>query len=385
MGTQPPAMMRFQSVQIMRAVAVLMVMIHHIGNISNAPQVVRDAIPGALYFGYAGVDLFFVISGFIISHVTRRPNLEAGEFMAKRVVRILPMYWGITLLLAAVALLKPGMVPVRGEEFLRYLSESMALIPTPVRPLLGVGWTLQHEFIFYIIVAALMLVGRRSWLLPVLLTLTLGGLALYLVPPSDRIWDWKLLSLFNFQFALGVLLYRIHGRGANTLAGPLLIAGALIFIVTSAICASYLPTDREVPVVTRGIFGVVRAFGFGSGAFLIIWGALKLELGGLPARMHVGLMGQTGKALLLIGDASFVLYLIHNIAYEVVAIATGGVPVTIAFVPIAIATIVVVLLVGVAVHLIAEKPFVRWGEAAVVRRLHSRRNSPPAKEPSNVR
>lgn len=206
-----PVPLRFQSVQVMRAIAVFIVMLHHIGNISSDALAVRYSVPGPLYFGYAGVDLFFVISGFIIAHVTRRDTV-GGRILVKRFVRILPFYWVVTLFLAVVALVAPRMMTLRSENFGLYLAQSLFLAPTAVRPLLGVGWTLQHEFIFYFTTALLMLVRAKRLLVFLLLALFLGRLGDGVASSELRFWDWKILSLFNFQFALGVLLYKVHGR-----------------------------------------------------------------------------------------------------------------------------------------------------------------------------
>lgn len=104
----------------------------------------------------------------------------------------------------------------------------------------------------------------------------------------------------------------------------MLLAGVVLFLVTSTLCSGLLPDDREVPVVTRGLFGIIRSVGFGLGGFLCIWGALKLE----TKLMLAGASPKKNRffaLVVLVGDASFVLYLIHNIAYEVVAALTKGV------------------------------------------------------------
>jgi exopolysaccharide production protein ExoZ len=87
----------FQNIQVLRGIAALMVVFHHstgqIGAIGNRVS--------GYDIGFLGVDIFFVISGFVIFHTANRMGTSAGVFMWNRIVRIVPLYWVLTLLVAA--------------------------------------------------------------------------------------------------------------------------------------------------------------------------------------------------------------------------------------------------------------------------------------------
>ena len=96
------------SIQYLRAVAALMVVFHHL-----IIQIdVYEAVLHSISVGAAGVDVFFVISGFVIWFVTYGKEVSAGEFFAKRVIRVVPIYWLITLVIAVAATAAPHLFQV---------------------------------------------------------------------------------------------------------------------------------------------------------------------------------------------------------------------------------------------------------------------------------
>jgi peptidoglycan/LPS O-acetylase OafA/YrhL len=147
-----------QSIQLARGLAAIMVAVFH-------ARLVLDDVAGRDYlgwlslpFGYAGVDLFFVISGFIIAYVTDGREFRLSEFYLRRAIRILPIYWIFTVLTWM------GLVFVGNADFTAWrIFASFAVLPQQVAPIAGVGWSLELEAIFYIVFGATVAtLGRRA-------------------------------------------------------------------------------------------------------------------------------------------------------------------------------------------------------------------------------
>lgn len=161
----PPALKRLDHIQALRGIAALMVVLSHLLIIErkySADQILGD---WAIY-GMAGVDLFFVISGFIMVYVMwDRPRgiKAAGEFLWGRASRIYPLYWIVSLVLLVLWFVRPDMV-FSSIDTPPDILKSFALFPHEREPLLAVGWTLVHEMYFYLVFAVIMLLPRKAML-----------------------------------------------------------------------------------------------------------------------------------------------------------------------------------------------------------------------------
>jgi peptidoglycan/LPS O-acetylase OafA/YrhL len=353
---------------MLRAAAVLAVVLYHLPVLFPDLRAARWATPAPLYFGYAGVDLFFVISGFIVMHVTQGEHGGARQFLAKRLLRILPLYWAVSTLILIVWLVMPSLVPFRGVSASIFVLDSYLLIPGRERPMLGVGWTLQHEIQFYGLMAVLLALRIRRFAAPALLAIFAGAVVLrVVVDPDLAFWDGKLLSLYSIQFALGVIAYGVNRSWRVGPAWLLILAGVAGFVATGAIVMPLMPPDREVPVIAAGAFGLVRALGFGMSAFLILLGALNLE----PTTASTSRLQRWPAA---IGDASYMIYLTHNVVLQALALITHRLPeaalVMIGAVCLALAVVVATGLIG---HHYLERPLMWLLERRVLPRLVKRR------------
>jgi peptidoglycan/LPS O-acetylase OafA/YrhL len=139
------------SIQCLRALAALAVLIFHEGSIEKQYSTGYNFIPD---WGQYGVDLFFVISGFIMTYISMDNfgNVRAGLFfLLKRALRIYPVYWQFSLLVLLMLYAKPGWVdPVfvtKNSDIVR----SFLLLPQTQFPLMLVGWTLLFEMYFYLV------------------------------------------------------------------------------------------------------------------------------------------------------------------------------------------------------------------------------------------
>jgi exopolysaccharide production protein ExoZ len=169
------------AIQILRCFAALLVVVWHshisIRLFSQDYWPDGDYLFRALHYPswanhlYAGVDLFFCISGFIMSMLADRTKwANAGAFIIDRFARILPPYWFFTIAVIAVYLLNPrfnigGLTGSWGQDALPIL-KSFLLVPQDQQPVLGVGWTLIHEFLFYYLVAILIFLKQGQRIAP---------------------------------------------------------------------------------------------------------------------------------------------------------------------------------------------------------------------------
>jgi exopolysaccharide production protein ExoZ len=193
------ATQKFAGIEACRGVAAAVVVFYHAARHLDQAY----GLPGLarlFQFGHAGVDLFFVLSGFIIAFVhyddVGRPE-RLGHYIERRLTRILPLYWialGLTVSLSVAG----GHAPPAFSA----LVQSALLIPSETEPLLGVAWTLQYEISFYA-VFCLLLLHRAAGLLVFFLWLSWIALsALGFGPASDL--PASLYGAYNLEFFLGM-------------------------------------------------------------------------------------------------------------------------------------------------------------------------------------
>jgi exopolysaccharide production protein ExoZ len=265
---------KLRSIQVLRAIAACAVVVLH------AYPDAHGALGNAGY-GAAGVDLFFVISGFIIANVAE--GRKAGEFLHDRLWRIYPMWW-----LAVLPWL--FMLP-RGGTF---VASSLTLWPIYPGgyyvPVLKVGWTLSFELLFYCGMA-LAIATRRA------LPLLVYGLCLAGALTTRNSLLHFIGSPMALEFLMGVAVARLPRHAASGMLIPL---GLLLFALT--------PAGIGDPDLTLNpMWALRRAFEWGVPAALIVWGALSLE----PFFSR-----RVFDAPVAVGDASYAIYLFHPlIAY----------------------------------------------------------------------
>jgi exopolysaccharide production protein ExoZ len=284
-----------QGIQCLRAAAALLVVLHHAVDVQEKHG--RGPLP--LLSGFSGefaVDLLFVVSGLIIVLVIDGRGgswSSAVEFLRKRVSRIVPTYWFYTTILVALALIVPQVFerfrPDAAHTLQSYLFWPARNPQGRVLPVLAVGWTLQYEMYFYLVLTALLLLPPR-WLVPALTGLFGSCVALGVICPTDSPPLQIMTSPVLFDLLLGAWLAQGYRRGVQTprrLGLALLIAGGSVLLTVGALGIE--------PKLSRVLW-----FGLPSAA--VVWGVLSLERGGVRA---------FPRALVRIGDTSYSLYLGH--------------------------------------------------------------------------
>jgi exopolysaccharide production protein ExoZ len=291
----------YKSLQAGRALAAIFVVLFHLG----------AAIAAEKYFGYAafavpfsfgssGVEFFFVLSGFIILTAHRQdiftPEKLAG-YIRKRLTRIYPIYWiiflGVYFLAMASSTLR-GQVP---HDFFVVL-KSLLLIPQDSRVVGGTGapviiaaWTLQYEMFFYFFFMFMIL---SRWL-----SIFLGLILLYIYinysgTSPDSFWVSFLSKDYLLLFLMGMVVSEICTPKRIVVDRPIFYAsiGAAMFLL--------IAMDK---VLQLELFTEQRTILYGAASSLIIFGLVQLEDTG---RVVCG-----NKAMQLLGDSSYALYLIH--------------------------------------------------------------------------
>lgn len=275
---------RMDCIQILRAVAALAVVTHHIPLFEN---------------GAWGVDLFFVISGFIMCYVTED---SGNRFLTKRIIRVVPLYWAGTIGVFGLALARPHLFDSTTANLVE-LVKSLAFIPfikgDDIRPMLFLGWTLNYEMFFYLLFAISMAVSHRYRAIissTLILVIVVSG---YLVPFESAPFKFFTRSI-TLEFAFGMLcymlfmrmaIYRPQHRPITSRIQWTLMGGALIACMPLATVLS--------PIGIRVIeWGIPAALSF----CFIVYGLSGVKL---------------PRGLVLIGDASYSLYLFHPYVIQI--------------------------------------------------------------------
>jgi len=285
-------MRRLIGLQYLRGLAALGVVAYHAADRSGL----------AFPVGKAGVDLFFVLSGFLMWAITDERS-RPGSFLADRIQRILPCYWIVTSVMLGGALL--GLFPAV-RLTLWHVAASYLLLPAispsngQTWPLLVPGWTLEYEAAFYLLFGLALLIPRRFQL--GLLSAALLALSLaHIWVPRDRVMVFFYTDARLLEFLSGLWLAQAwrHGFLSRVATAPLLAGSAILLLIG---------IPFAVPAAPDTLL-------YGPPALLVVATMLTLEsrAGGIPA---------IGPARLL-GDASYSIYLWHTLAMSVTTKIAG--------------------------------------------------------------
>ncbi len=276
---QTPLSQRIDSIQLLRAIAAIAVVTQHI------------PIP-VFGDGLWGVDLFFVISGFIMCHATAR---SGRHFFLKRIIRIIPLYWLGTLCIYVLALTIPQLLntttanPVDLLKSLFFIPFLKGDIPVPI---VFQGWTLNYEMFFYGLFWLSLLINRKYRIMICSVLLCVVVIAGKLTSPEGLILQFFSSSIV-LEFALGMLCYILLVKinscqpTQSALARSAYLLTGAFALLSLPFAASFIPFDDRF--VKWGLLSAVVFFCFVRGL-----DGIKLS-----------------PKILLVGDASYSLYLFH--------------------------------------------------------------------------
>lgn len=262
----------------------------------------------SFHIGAAGVDTFFVISGFIMCHITDNDDKDGLRFFKRRLARVAPAYWIITSMIALVMLVFPTIF--RTSEFsVPLYFASLAFLGWPnaatgdAQPLLLIGWTLNYEFFFYSLFAVIMSFTRKNRISVIsiifIILISIGLIIKFENPVTDFYTNTIVI-----EFIFGMFLWKINKIG--------LLKDAYVgysFILISIFI--FISVDRTIWVERDSL---LRPLYWGVPGSILVAGVLCLESGRKIRRY---------KFLYNLGDASYSIYLSHIITLGVVRFIWG--------------------------------------------------------------
>lgn len=339
-------------IQVLRGLAALIVVLHH----ALTPA---DGIPvdqTYFHFGAAGVDIFFVISGFIIYTSTTSRSQSPGDFLLRRAARIFPPYWAATLLLIATHLalgMQRDMVLSTSHVIQSFLliAHDSPTEPGHPYPLLIPGWTLQYEIFFYVLFA-LALFFRQAAALG-FITATLVGLVLLgavVGAPVDQVAFNVYTNPLLLEFLAGIFIGVLANRQ------PSIFGAGFALLIPAGFLLLAMSDHADLP----------RMVEWGIPAIIIVFGAVAGEK--LKNRWRIP------QLLVTLGNASYSIYLTHIITLGLVRGVLRKVFVDgVWWIPLFIvACVVASCLAGVLFYHLVEKPLVKGFTRIVSRPARSR-------------
>jgi peptidoglycan/LPS O-acetylase OafA/YrhL len=329
------------NVQILRFAAAVLVVLAHVGvEIENRAQATGRTFAMWHPFDWGlGVDIFFVISGFIMYYLMHGRFAEPGVsilFLKRRLIRIVPLYWICTTLMLASILAAGNLVNNNGLDPTHILA-SYAFLPWPrgdgeLFPLLSLGWTLNFEMFFYLVFALALCLPKR----PALTLLAVCFLSIFIAgqvaPPSlwpVRFWGNSMIG----EFLLGIIVAALFLRKSR-----LTLPVSTVLVICGVALAVLFYQTESYEWLPRLVTG-------GVPAFLI---CLAVVLGPPAASGPISLLFARG------GDASYALYLTHPFTIKIVAVIAAKVSIPLH--AIYWIALMAAITVSFGVHLWLEKP-----------------------------
>lgn len=328
---------RYAELDLLRFLASLAVVLYHFTYGMPVAAHIGPAFPllgGIFRYGYLAVDLFFMISGFVVLKSARHKSLP--QFVSARITRLYPAYW-LSCLLTFAGFYFSGFGPVSGRQLLFNLTMFQEFFGQP--SLNGVYWSLTYELTFCFLIA--LLITSRLW--PLLFPVIIGWLAYTLVAgplPAAGLFSYLLIPKHSAYFLAGMLFYVLQTRQHTAWQVYLALAAALALALRSDRAERQLAHQlyHDAPLNAWLAAGVIALF------FLALY-LILVRQWRLPAH----------PAWAWLGSLTYPLYLLHGVGAAVLGPLNGRLN---SYLLLA-GTLALVLALAWAAHRLVERPLSR--------------------------
>lgn len=293
--------------QALRGVAVLLVILFHIAVQENATTPSLQYLAFFENFGYGGVNLFFVISGFVMAYISqdRWGNREKWrDFVTRRAVRIYPTYWLVFLITAAVFTGYYGKANcLAGDWGKTFGAITLARDPRDMC-FVPQAWTLHWELLFYLTFSAAFFLSRK-WSIRLGVIWAFASVCVIAFARnqvSENIFDY---CIYNLHFLAGTALCLVYPKLPSGRPILWILAGASLFVLSAILNGQGLMDTED---------RLHRLVQFVPASLMLLYGFLGLEDRRIAPPSW----------LLLLGNASYSIYLIHLTMFLVFRRETAG-------------------------------------------------------------
>jgi exopolysaccharide production protein ExoZ len=322
-------------IQILRFFAALAVVAFHVlGAPPKGFEAPESALTFALSYGGRGVDLFFVISGFVIFYATHASKLTPADFLRRRVERIVPLYFFVIFTVTMLAITLPATFGTPDWYTPRHIIKSLAFIAFTDgdMPVVYVGWSLEYEMYFYLAVALLMALTRDVWRNIVVIFSAIAMLG-QIPGVATALGNYAFFAdPMILEFVLGVVVGSVFINGR---------IGWQIAVAAACAIAAVLVTDPTSRVIVSGV----------PATCLVAAAALASRKRIDPSRLE--------RALARLGDASYSIYLAQVETVSLASMAVAGLIPAIPPLLLLIVTSCIVVALGLALNIFVERPLLK--------------------------
>jgi len=323
---------KLDGLQIARAVAALGIAYFHSWHVTMPfPPGTAYPIPVLTELGWIAVDSFFAISGFVICMVVTSQNFRPGSFLLRRAFRLYPLWIATSLIYLYLANRYLGRAPTQTTDFFLY---SLTLLPTNGMPFYDIGWSLQHEMLFYLLAAVV-----TPWLgvYGVAAVLAIGIAADHTLQLP---WYLHQYLFYYGNFLAGIAAFLVHRSGPRL--------GFILPLILGVVAFRWAPDRSFFPVAL----------------FCWLVGFVNLNAG-----WRIGRFGA------LLGDASYSIYLLHPLVFYFVYVKLQPpLPPLWMQEPLRYGALIAICAIAIASWKLFERPLIQLGER-VDRYMRSRRSA----------